>query len=257
VSTTNSVAQVRKALNDHDLHRIHAAITDAADTRQLIETTLTILYAALAGNTGAEAGQITAARYAIPTSQWLAILTAVTNRAQAWGTAVPVGLEMALTLMPGHYHDPDVPAPDLDLADYRPAEHRLTVTRGAVDVIAQVEAHLGRLHTYYGSTSETYQTALHSWHRGLAGLFSMNSGVDTQVSADGELSLFVRTASGLVYGLIFHGADRHCTTDGCDALIDDDGTTRPIRDGAPVLDHDHTPSYPVGAPRPGVWSFHS
>jgi hypothetical protein len=257
VGTTSSTAQVRTTLTDHDLHRIHAAVIDAADTRQLVETTLTILYDALAGGAGTHAGQITPQRYAIPTSQWLAILTAVTQRAQAWGTAAPVGLELALTLMPGHYHDPDVPAPDLNLPDYRPAEHRLTLTRDAVDVITDAEAHLGRLHTCYGSTSEIYQTALHSWHRSLAGLFSMDFGADTQISRDGELSLFVRTASGLVYALIHHGADRHCTDDGCHTLIGDDGTTRPASTGATVLDHEHTPSYPTDAPQPGSWSFHS
>jgi hypothetical protein len=257
VDTTSTPAQIRTTLNTHDLHRIHAAILDAADTRQLIETTLTILYDALAGDTGTQARQIQPQRYAIPTSQWTAILTAVTNRAQAWGTATAVGLELALNLMPGHYHDPDVPAPNLDLPDYRPTEHRLTITRSAVDVITAAEAHLDRLQTCYGPTSQTYQTALHSWHRGLAGLFSMNSGAHTQVSADGALSLFVHTAGGFVYGLIFHGTDRRCTTDGCHALIDADGAARPACTGAMVLDHDHTPSYPVDAPRPGAWSFHS
>jgi hypothetical protein len=244
-SSTNSTAPVRRVLSPEDLHRIHAAIRDAADTRQLLGTTLNALYTALSTDTDPAAGPIIPGRYAIPTSQWQAILAAITRRAEAWGTAAEVGLELATNLMPAHYDDPAVPAPDLPLPDYRPLEHRLTLSRDAVDVITACEAHLSRLRACYGPASEVYQSALHSWHRNLAALLTMNTGADTRVG------------TGLLYALIFHGATRRCTTAGCDALIDDDGTARPARTGAPVLDHEHTPSYPAGAARPGVWFVHS
>ena len=253
----NPTVQVRRVLHPDELHRIHTVIRDAADTRQLLGTALRVLYDALSTDTESEARPIAPGRYAIPTSQWQAILTAMTSRAQAWGTAAEVGLELALNLLPARYDDPTVPAPDLALPDYRPAEFRIMLTRDAVDVIAACEAHLSQLRGYYGHASEIYQDALHSWHRNLAAMLTMNTGRDTQVSKDGPLSLFVRTSSGLVYGLIFHGATRYCTSDGCDAPIADDGTARPAHTGAAVRDHAHTPSYPVGAPRPGTWSFHS
>jgi hypothetical protein len=249
----------RRVLSSDDLHQIHTVIRDAANTRQLLGTALRVLYDAMSTDTEApaEATPIVPGRYAIPTSQWQAILTAMTSRAQAWGTAAEVGLELALNLLPTHYDDPTVPAPDLALPDYRPAEFRITLTRDAVDVIVTCEAHLAQLNDFYGPASEVYKAALHSWHRNLAAILTMNTGSNTFVSKDGELSLFVRTSSGLVYGLIFHAATRYCTSDGCDALITDDGTARPAHTGAAVRDHKHTPSYPVGAPRPGTWSFHS
>jgi hypothetical protein len=268
-TTVNSVdhpVPIRHTLSTNDLRRIHTAIRDATSTRQLLAATLDALYTALSGATTpagtrlagtTPSGPISADQNAIPASQWQAILNAVTRRAEAWGTAAEIGLELALNLMPGRYDDPTVPAPDLRLGDYRPAEYRLTLTCGAVDVIAACEAHLARLRACYGPASQIYQTALHSWHSRLSDLLTMNNGADTQIGRDGELALLVRAGSGLVYALIFHGDTRHCTAEGCDALLDDDGTPRPAHTGAVVLDHPHTPSYPPGAPRPGTWTFHS
>jgi len=262
-TSANSTSRVRRPLTADELHTILSAVRDAADTRQLLTTAVRALYTALLADTGhtfdnLPAGeQIDPGEYAIPTSQWQAILAAITGRAHAWGTAAEVGLELALNLMPSHYDDPQTPVPDLPLPDYRPLERTLTLSREAVDVIDACETHLAQLRSFYGPASDTYQTALHSWHRNLAGLFTMNTGADTHIGKDGELSLFVRTSSGLVYGLIFHGATRHCTTSGCDALINDDGTAQPSHHGAAALDHKHTPSYPLDGPRPGGWSFHS
>jgi len=259
----NPTGQVRRALTADEMHRIHTTIRDATDTRNLLDAAVDALYTALLADTGRtvdqlpEGDRLRPCDYAIPTSQWQAILGAITNRAQAWGTAAEVGLELALGLMPAHYNDPQVPVPDLPLPDYRPAEHTVVLSREAVDVINDCEAHLGRLRTVYGPASTLYQDALHSWHRDLAALVTMNTGAHTQVSKDGSLSLFAHTSSGLVYALIFHGATRHCTTPGCDTLIADDATTRPSHTDAAVLNHEHTPSYPIDGPRPGTWSFHS
>ena len=93
--------------------------------------------------------------------------------------------------------------------------------------------------------------ALASWHRNLAGLFSMAFGASTRITRDGDLSLFAVTGSGFVYAVIFHGHQRHCTADGCHARIGDDGTVYPSQQDAAVLDHQHTPSYPLGGPQPG------
>jgi hypothetical protein len=133
-----------------------------------------------------------------------------------------------------------------------------TVSPGeATDVIAACDRRLEALGAYFGRESPEYRAALATWHHQLSRLFSMSMGADTHISRDGDLSLLVRTGSGLVFGIIFHGVGRRCTTDGCTVTIRDDGTAYPAYSGAPALDHRHTPSYPLDAPRPGEWSFHS
>jgi hypothetical protein len=82
-------------------------------------------------------------------------------------------------------------------------------------------------------------------------------GADTRVHRDGDLVL-VHTGSGLTYGQIFHGATRHCTAgDGCTATIAEDGTAHALYATAVIAEHQHQPSFPLDAPRPGSWSFHS
>jgi hypothetical protein len=202
VSTcANHPIPVRRALSPDDLQRIHTAIRGATSTRQLLAAALGALYRALSG--GAEPpGPIRADRYTIPASQWQAILKAITRRAEAWGTAAEVGLELAMSLMPGRYDDPAVPEPELLVGDYRPAERRLTLSRDAVDVIVACEAYLTRLGAFYGPTSEVYQTASRSWHARLSELLTMNAGTDTRVDHDGDLSLLVHAGNGLIYALI-------------------------------------------------------
>jgi hypothetical protein len=124
-------------------------------------------------------------------------------------------------------------------------------------VIAACEAHVQALGGYFGWQSPPYLDALASWHRQLARLFGMGLGAHTRVSKDGDRSLLVRTASGIVFAVIFHGARRHCLAQGCAATILDDGRAYPPYQGAPTLDHEHVPSYPLDAPQPGEWSFHS
>ena len=264
MSTTpnDPTAPVRRVLGSDDLDHIFYVIRAATGTGHLLDTVLAALYAALTGEPSDTDAGITASgvhpdRYAIPTSQWQVITAAITNRAQAWGTAAEVGLELAMNLMPTQYAEPSVPAPNFALPDYRPIEYRLTLTRDAIDVISACELHLERLRAFYDPASDIYQTAVHSWHCNLTSLLTMNTGGHTIVSRDGDLSLFIRAGNGLVFALIFHEAARRCTGKGCAALIDDDGTTRPAWNGAAVRDHKHTPTYPVGAPRPGTWTFHS
>jgi hypothetical protein len=254
--------QYRRALTARELDTISQRIRDAADTGQLLNDGIGAVYNALLADTGrtlhsfGDGSRLDVTAFAIPATQWTAIVAAITRRAQQWGTGPLLALEL-VNLMPSTYNDPNTPTPDLPQPDYRPTTYRLHVHRDAVDVIAACEAHLTALHDYYGATSTTFQKAWQSWHHNLIGLFIRSTGVDTHISKDGPRSLYVQTSSGLVYGLIFHGATRHCTTTGCAALIDDTGTARPSHSTATVLNHPHTPSYPIGAPQPGEWSFHS
>jgi len=258
-----STGQVRRALSTTELQHILDAVRDATDTRQLLSTAIGALYTALLADTGRDLTQLPDGQqvrpgdYAIPATQWQAILTAITGRAQQWGTAAEVALAASVDYMPAQYNDPRVPAPTLTLPDYRPAQHIVVLHRDAVDVIAACQRHLDQLRAFYGPLSDTYQDASHSWHRNLTGLFTMTTGAHTHVGKDGPLSLIVRTSSGLLYGLLFHGATRRCTSDGCDALIADDGTARPSHTGTRVLDHPHLPSYPLDGPRPGTWTVHT
>ncbi|GAA1577226.1 hypothetical protein GCM10009827_118830 [Dactylosporangium maewongense] len=184
------------------------------------------------------------------------------TRAHAFGTAVGVGQSLS-KVMPSTYNDPDIAAPDLTVRDYRPDRYRIDVTRQAADEITACEQHLQTLADAYGTDSDRYRSALASWHRHLAGLFSTSRGAETSVQRDGPLSLYVTASSGFVYGVIFHGEQRRCTAPGCPAVADDDPQHptaviwRPAPTAASVLDHEHQPSYPAGAPQPGIWSAHS
>jgi hypothetical protein len=72
------------------------------------------------------------------------------------------------------------------------------------------------------------------------------------------LSLICTAGNRLVFGLIFHGRRRICTNTACEAYINDDGRVWSCNyERFPPLDHEHTPSYPLDAPTPGTWSFHS
>jgi hypothetical protein len=194
--------------------------------------------------------------YKIPQNQWTAITTAATDRAQEWGVATEVALALAVDLMPGTYEDPDAYVPTVKRrVDHRLPVHTLTVTREAVDVIAACASHVQELGNAYGRESRWYLEAAVSWQRVLARLFDMGFGAESRVMKDGDLSLFVSTGGGFVYGVIFHGVERRCTFEGCRAVLTDDGTLR-INDGAPST-HLHEWLYPQEAPTPGAWSTHS
>jgi hypothetical protein len=253
-----------RSLTGEELARVLDAVARAAGPAALIESALRAVYDALLpeaargddASGGAGQRRINPADWAIPASQWQAITAAIVNRAAEWGAGATVAFEL-INLMPSTYEDPDAPAPEVPHADYRPPVCHLEVSREATDVIAACEAHLQALGGYFGWRSQPYLDAFDSWHRQLAGLFGMGLGARTRVSKDGERSLLVCTASGITFGVIFHGARRRCLADNCAATIGDDGRACPPYQGAPVLDHEHTPSYPLDAPQPGEWSFHS
>jgi hypothetical protein len=251
--------EVTRPLTPGELARILDAVARAADPAGLIASAVGAVYDALLperARGGASDRRINPADCAIPASQWRAITAAVTNRAAEWGASATLAFEL-INLMPSTYEDPGAPAPEVPPTDYRPLVHHLEVSRDATDTIAGCEAHVQALGRYFGRQSQPYLDALESWHGQLARLFGMSLGAHTRVSKDGERSLLVGTASGIVFGVIFHGARRHCIADGCTATIPDDGRAYPPHRDAPAVDHEHTPSYPLDAPQPGEWSFHS
>ena len=259
-TTAKRSYRVKRPLTADEISTILAGIPCATSTAELLDGTVRDLYTALLTGTGTQLAdfnteqQLRPGDYAIPTVQWNAIATALSNRAQEWGTSLQLSLDL-VNVMPATYDDPDMPAPVVTTVDFRPGLHDLHITRDAVDLITAAETHLRDLGHYYGHQSPTYLTALASWHRHLAGLFSMRLGADTRIIRDGSRSLFVTTASGYIYGILFRGEPRRCTVNGCRATIRDDGTSYPPCSG--VDEHDHQPSYPLGAPQPGEWTAHS
>lgn len=255
MSTDKPIAGVRRPLTGDELDRILSGIAGASSTGDLYTGLIRTLYNALLADAGytldtlPDGQRINPADYTIPSSQWAAIVTAATNRADQWGTGPHLSLDLINT-MPSTYDDPTVPEPHLHLTDHRPDEHVLHVSREAVDTITACTAHVEELARQYGADSEIHRRAEQSWLRHLSGLFRMSLGADTTVARDGPLSLLVATGSGFTYGVIFHDEVRRCTVAGCGAAIPDAA-------GPPASDHEHVPSYPVGGPQPGQWQVHS
>jgi hypothetical protein len=268
MSDASTPYRVRRPLTAAELDGLRHRIDTAANTTNLLHATVTGVLDALLADLGdsvsshSRQAPLDPRQYAIPASQWAAIADAAVNRAHAFGTAVELCLNL-VNVGPSTYDDPAVAAPDLTVRDYRPDRYRIDVNRQAADEITACEQHLQALCTSFGPDSDIYRTALDSWHRQLAGLFSTGRGSEASIQRDGRLSLYVTTGSGFVYGVIFHGQQRRCTAPGCSAIADDDpqdpttATWRPSRRDATVLDHEHQPSYPIGAAQPGTWSAHS
>jgi hypothetical protein len=251
---------VRQVIADADLATIVTAISAASSTREAvgaaITTTFTILLAAH-GETLASYGQerpLDPSRFAIPAAQWEAITGACLARADAFGGRACASMDL-VNLMPASYPDPAVTVTMPPPADQRPPEYTLTVTRQAADVIAAASARCADLALSYGSRSRQHADALMSWERQLARLFLITLGAAARVTREDDLSLLVTTSSGYAYGLIFHPARRTCTVPGCTATIASDGTARAHGNTCP--DGEHQPSYPLDAPEPGTWTFHS
>jgi hypothetical protein len=240
-----------------------SAIDDATDSTRLWAAAVSGVYDALLAGTGrtlstlGEGVRLDPDAFAIPTVQWQAITAAALGRANAWGTGAQVAVDLA-NLLPATYDDPTAPVPQWDRPDRRPPTHQLHVSRQACDVIAAATAHVRALARCYGTGSPRHLAAADSWLSALSMLFGLGLGAMTQVAADGELGLLVTTQSAVVYALVFEAQARCCVAgDGCTAVIADDATAHPPAAGAPVAQHRHEPSYPLGAPRPGRWSAHS
>jgi hypothetical protein len=142
--------------------------------------------------------------------------------------------------------------------DTRPYTTDFTISREAMDVMQAASNYCLKLRDYYGVSSKRYTMAVETWQRQITMVFARPMGAGVRVMKDNDLSLVVSAASGFVFGLIFHGDKRHCTREGCMAFINDDGTTSKYRYDSPeCTDGKHEPSYPLDAPQPGTWSFHS
>ncbi|GAA2349777.1 hypothetical protein [Dactylosporangium salmoneum] len=254
---------IRRPLTETELATIVGRVDAADSTGEVLVAVVGAVYDALLADLGLSTAtvpdgqQLDPSRFQIPSWQWQAITGAVIDRAAAWGTGPELAMEL-ITMLPGTYDDPAALAPDLPRTDRRPDLLQLHITRDAVDVIAAATAHVQALATCYGPGSEQYLTASSSWLAALARLLSMTFGADTHVRRDGNLSLLAHTSSGFTYALVFHGATRRCAAgDGCTAAIADDGIAHAAHATAVLADHEHRPSFPLDAPRPGSWSFHS
>jgi hypothetical protein len=261
--TDSTTYRVRRALTDAEMTAIRTAITAAGSTAEILTGALHAVFTALLAPLGESLAdysadrQLDPAAFAIPQPQWETITAACTAKADAYGTRMQVAMEL-INAMPSSYYDPSVTVLGAPEPDPRPYEHVLTVSREATDVIAAATRHCAELARHFGTGSREYQDAARSWQHNLTALFSMAFGAHTRVSRDGELSLLVCSAIGFTYGIIFHPDRRHCTRAGCRAVINDDGHAWTyLPDDTACPDGAHVPSYPLDAPQPGTWSFHS
>lgn len=135
-----------------------------------------------------------------------------------------------------------------------PDTFTFAVSDRAVETIRDMHHHVEKLGQAFGKDSPEYREALESLAKQLAHLLTHPMRQTTTVGRDGDLSL-ICSADSFVFGLIFHRTRRICTDPECHAWINDDGGAWRYND--PPKDHNHTPSYPLDAPHPGTWSFHS
>jgi hypothetical protein len=253
-------AAVRRPLTSTELDTIRAQIhSDAAGPHELVDAVVTAVFDALL------TGQDRTYRdhrdddvlfdrdsYAIPVSQWTAIVTTVTDRAYTWGAATSTGMNLA-ALLPASYDDPAVPTPLLKPIDGQPHLVRLDISRDATATVASCQQHLIQLADTYGADSNLYRDAAASWSLQLTALISAPPGVHRVLHPDGPLSLYVSTDDAGHYGIVFEPIARHCTVAGCHAVTAADGQWQPSCPDAVVMDHEHQPSHPIDGPQPGRW----
>lgn len=136
-------------------------------------------------------------------------------------------------------------------------DYKMVVTPEAQTTLANMAERIGRLGTYYGLRSDEYMDTMASYGRVMDHLFGHPMSHDIRVMRDSDMSLFVN-AGYIVFGVIWNGKRRRCTRFDCGAQVNDDGSVWTYdKDRYPILDHDHDLSYPLDAPQPGTWSFHS
>ncbi len=261
--TNATTYRVRRALSEAEMISITAAIDAATSAAGIVTAVLRAVFGALVAPLGETLDgygpdrKLDPRDFAIPEQQWAAITEACLSRADAFGARVTIAMDL-LNVLPATYDDPSAVVPPRSAVDHRPYEHVLTVSREAADVITACAQRCDALAQHFGEDSPEHRDAARSWQRNLALLFSMDFGARTRVTRDGDLSLLVSCGSGFTYALIFHPVQRRCTRDGCAAVIRGDGTTWTYRSGDPACaDRQHIPAYPLDAPAPGSWSFHS
>jgi hypothetical protein len=131
----------------------------------------------------------------------------------------------------------------------------------ARDEWARMANHVAVLASAYGPEHKYATEAAASFARIAGQLIGWGNVV---VGRDGDLSLICHTVSkdgsvGMVFGLIFHTVRRSCTRKDCHAVINDGGKAWTFNPNTYPMceDGQHVPSYPLDAPHPGTWSFHS
>ena len=255
--------RVQRALTGEEMTTICGEVDAARSAFAILTTLVRAVFTALLAPLGeslADYGpghKLIPGQFAIPQTQWAAIADVAMARADAYGARAHLALEM-IDVMPCTYEDQAAPVPPVRHVDHRPYEHVLTVAREATDAIAAASQHCDQLGASFGTGSREYQEAVSSWQHSLSRLFAMGLGAQTRVIRDGNLSLLVSSGSGLIYSIVFHPVQRRCLRDGCKAMINDDGHAWIyMRDDPVCADGDHTPSYPLDAPHPGTWLFHS
>lgn len=136
------------------------------------------------------------------------------------------------------------------------------LSQEARSTIQRMAWHVGALSTAYGAGHQWTTEAAASFARIMA---SMVGWGDVTVSRDGDLSLVCyerrpNGGTGLQFGLIFHGRQRSCQVEGCGAIMGANDTIWSYSaEHFPITCEptEHQWLYPVGAPMPGTWSFHS
>lgn len=250
---------VAMPLTQEHLEDLLASIAAAASVGELLQVAIGGVFEPLLAACGKSftdfgpAHQLDPTRFAIPQVQWSALMQTLTSRADEWGMGAHVAVEIA-NVFPSTYDDPDVPAPVVPATDYRPETVAVSVSRSAAGTIAAIEAYLDQLAAFYGGRSAEFVTALRSWHRHLAALFTARIGESIALTADGQRSLLV-SSNALTYGLVYHGGAPVCAVPGCAAIFRNDRWVGPY---SATPDHEHALSDDDGGiPRPGTWSVHS
>jgi hypothetical protein len=258
--TSPPVSAVRRPLTSTELDTIRQQIhSEAAGPHELVTAVVTAVFDALladrerAHRDHQDDALFDRSLYAIPVSQWTAIVTTVTDRAYTWGAATSTGMNLA-ALLPDSYDDPAVPTPLLQPIDGSSHLVRLDISREATATVASCQQHLIALAGAYGTDSDHYRDAAASWSLQLTALISAPPGVHRVLHPDGPLSLYVSTDEGGHYGIVFEPLSRHCTVAGCDAVTGAGGHWQPSCPDAVVIDHEHQPSHPADGPQPGRWT---
>ena len=134
----------------------------------------------------------------------------------------------------------------------------LVLTEAARKTWAQMAHHVAALRSAYGKDHKYTTEAADSFVHVASSLVGWGN---VNVGRDGDLSLICNEVRpdgsfGIVFGLIFHGTRRACLNTGCKAVVNDDGKAWTYSPGAFMCDQ-HDLTYPLGAPTPGTWTFHS
>lgn len=97
----------------------------------------------------------------------------------------------------------------------RTDQHLLRVHDLATQTLSRMSEQVAIAHSYWGKTEpQAVMEMSLSLNRNLTSLFNTGMGRDTTISRDGELSLYVSTSSGIVYGMIFHARGADAPRDG-------------------------------------------